>query len=573
MPTDSAKVIEVAHEQGSVMPADVVGREVRDGGAILPPSAVVLAPRALEVLVRSLTYTPTIIKQVLRQGEGGDLGEQLRMFVKMIEGDAHLSGIVETRSRLIAQAEYALAPPRGLEEDSRALAAVSYCEAVLDSLNGFSDALGLLNRGQVLGFQALEVEWADVVPIALHLVPETEWRWETGVGLQYRNLKGEWKQAEPDRFVINSPLGFSTNIARRGVMRRLCYPWVLKNYATMDWAAFVEIFGVPPRWAKYPTTWKEGDPRIATIHDALEAMAASGTLAVPDSVELGALAAGGRAGTNSPHELFVEWADRQMSKAVLGQTLTTDTSGSTGTYAAAKVHNEVRLDMAQGDAMTVGHVVRRDLLAPIVGYGLGWDWPVPMMAIRIEDPDEEARQADKLDKAVNKLGLPVPAAEARAQLRIRAPEQVDGTDPSDPEYAEEILPGERQQPSASVVVPELPAGGAAALAAHRHGHALARDQVADDVQLTNDALAAMGAEDWRKLSDGFLTEDVRELLRRNPDLTFDQALERIQALYRTAPVDALAEHLLQFMTASDVNGRAEVDHEAGNIRPEEGGTT
>ena len=47
---------------------------------------------------------------------------------------------------------------------------------------------------------------------------------------------------------------------------------------------------------------------------------------------------------------MAEFCNREMSKAVLGQTLTTDTAGATGTYSTGRVHAQVRRDLVQADA-------------------------------------------------------------------------------------------------------------------------------------------------------------------------------------------------------------------------------
>ena len=52
-------------------------------------------------------------------------------------------------------------------------------------------------------------------------------------------------------------------------------------------------------------------------------------------------------GGDTLFENMARWADEQTSKAVLGQTTTTDDGGS---RAQATVRNEVRLDIAKWDA-------------------------------------------------------------------------------------------------------------------------------------------------------------------------------------------------------------------------------
>jgi phage gp29-like protein len=75
--------------------------------------------------------------------------------------------------------------------------------------------------------------------------------------------------------------------------------------------------------------------------------------------------AASRSGGANPYQLMADFCNREMSKAVLGQTLTTDTSGSTGTYAAASVHAQVRRDLVEADAQALAVTLREQLLRPL----------------------------------------------------------------------------------------------------------------------------------------------------------------------------------------------------------------
>ena len=65
---------------------------------------------------------------------------------------------------------------------------------------------------------------------------------------------------------------------------------------------------------------------------------------------------------------LAEWLDRQTSKAVLGQTMTTDDGSS---QAQATVHNEVRHDILKSDARQLANTLNRDLIQPYVDLNFG----------------------------------------------------------------------------------------------------------------------------------------------------------------------------------------------------------
>lgn len=56
--------------------------------------------------------------------------------------------------------------------------------------------------------------------------------------------------------------------------------------------------------------------------------------------------------------------NEQISKAILGQTLTSDSGG--GSYAQSKTHDEVRHDLTVADAKALAVTIRRDIIRPLV---------------------------------------------------------------------------------------------------------------------------------------------------------------------------------------------------------------
>ena len=65
--------------------------------------------------------------------------------------------------------------------------------------------------------------------------------------------------------------------------------------------------------------------------------------------------------TQDLYERFCEYIDRQVSKAVLGQTLTSDLPRGAGSRAAAQVHDGVRRDILGADARRPAATLTRDL--------------------------------------------------------------------------------------------------------------------------------------------------------------------------------------------------------------------
>jgi phage gp29-like protein len=78
-----------------------------------------------------------------------------------------------------------------------------------------------------------------------------------------------------------------------------------------------------------------------------------------------------QSGSAELYQGFCEYLDAQVSKAVLGQTLTTEMSQAGGSRAAAEVHQQVRADILNADARRLCGTLARDLVRPIVDLNIG----------------------------------------------------------------------------------------------------------------------------------------------------------------------------------------------------------
>ena len=139
-----------------------------------------------------------------------------------------------------------------------------------------------------------------------------------------------------------------------------------------------------------------------------------------------------------PFQHLLEFLNREISKAWLGQTLTTDIAGQQGSFAAASVHEFVRQDILGGDVRGEGRTIRRQLLAPMTRFRFGPEAPVPFFRRQADTAKDATELAGVLDMAVNQLGMRVPEEWTRRMLGI--PEAGDG---------EGVLTGDRSGGRAS----------------------------------------------------------------------------------------------------------------------------
>jgi len=127
---------------------------------------------------------------------------------------------------------------------------------------------------------------------------------------------------------------------------------------------------------------------------------------------------GSSAGKPGHAELY-ETMGREMSKAIVGQTLTTQ-EGKNGTQALGKVHNEVRKDIRDADALHVAMVISRDLIAPMIVLNFGANAPIPEFRFITEESKDLLALSTGLKMAVDS-GLPIPQAWGYELLGVPAP--------------------------------------------------------------------------------------------------------------------------------------------------------
>lgn len=167
-------------------------------------------------------------------------------------------------------------------------------------------------------------------------------------------------------------------------------------------------------------------------------------------------------GASMPQAVLVQKAEEACHKAILGQTLTSDTSAHGGSLAQAKVHAGVRAELVLQKAEFVCEILNQQLIPAIVRANFGRTEGVPMPELRCKLPQEQ-HTADVLNywKTVKEMGVPFKKSEFH-----------DSTGISMPGEGDEVYGGEQQGPLPGVEVepqqqseeeedddPEPPGGG------------------------------------------------------------------------------------------------------------------
>lgn len=144
-------------------------------------------------------------------------------------------------------------------------------------------------------------------------------------------------------------------------------PWVLyKRNSVGDWSQFSEVFGMPIQEYTYDSDDEESRQRA--IDDASNA----GSLAVfvhGKDTTLNLVEAGNKTGSADVYERLVETCNKEISKAILLNTLTTESS-STGTQALGTVHKKSEDKVTQSDRQSILDVLNYDMSDIFLSMGI-----------------------------------------------------------------------------------------------------------------------------------------------------------------------------------------------------------
>jgi phage gp29-like protein len=294
---------------------------------------------------------------------------------------------------------------------------------------------------------------------------------------------------------------------------------MFKAYTQRDWAIFQQTFGQPIRIGKYGSGATEADKD--TLYRAVANIAGDCAAIVPESMAIEFIESKNVGSGADLYEKRATYLDRQVSKAVLGQTATTD--AVTGGLGSGKEHRQVQEDIERADAKALSAIINRDLIVPWMQLDHGPLAKYPRLRIGRPDERDIEQLVDSVDKLVPK-GLRVGKSWMNDQLGI-----------PDPGKDEELL----TVPTTSPPPPPLPP----ALQSTQP----ARDEV--------DALAT-AAENIAQGGTDAMIDYIRGLVDSAPSL---QAVQ--EALIKRKPDMPTAQltRLMQVaMAMAELSGRADI---------------
>lgn len=329
--------------------------------------------------------TPDRLASILRESENSSPMRYLELAEEMEEKDLHYLGVLGTRKRAVAQLEITVKAGSDETADQKAADMVREWLERDELETDLIDILDAIGKG----FSRTEIVW-DMTATAWTPV-RLEWRdprWFTFDPIDGRtpllvdggasgNAYGE--PLPPFKYICHDHKAKSGLPIRGGLARAAAWGYLFKNYALKDWVAFAEIFGLPMRVGKYGAG--ETEENIRRLMQAVTDIGSDAAAVIPQSMMIEFITAGGATGSVDLYEKLCDYLDKQVSKATLGQTATTDASPGAGLSGSGAEHGDVRDDIKRSDAKQLAATINRDLVTPYVRLNLGQDVKPPKLVI------------------------------------------------------------------------------------------------------------------------------------------------------------------------------------------------
>ena len=364
--------------------------------------------------------TPMRLARILQEADAGDVLRQMELFEEMEEKDPHLFSQLQTRKNAVTGLDFEIIP-FGDEERDKAIA--DFIQEQLSSIEGFEDMETDLLDAIGKGFAVSEIMWGydegHVVVQDIKARHQKRFFWDS-LDDSFKVRTEEFPEGvllPENKFIVHKYKARSGHTSRAGILRVVAWMYLFKNYDIKDWVSFAEVYGLPLRLGKYQPGASEAD-KLALMQ-ALIQIGADAAGIIPDGTTIDFITTE-KTSSSDLYERLARYCDEQISKAVLGQTLTSDSGG--GSYAQSKTHNDVRHDLTVADCKALASTLRRDLIRPLCLFNFGEDKRIPYIRFDCEESEDLTQTAEILGILIEKTGLRVPTSFIYKKFSIPEPE-------------------------------------------------------------------------------------------------------------------------------------------------------
>lgn len=316
------------------------------------------------------------------------LGQDISIYRELLS-DAQVNATVESRTSGVRSLSWEI--DRGKAKSREA----KFIENIFENLK-LDQILTDIIDGALYGYKPIEINWRSVdnkwIPMAVVGKPSRWFRFGDNNELLFITREAPQGIPVPQRkFLLARRHPEYDNPYGDAVLSKCFWPVTFKKGGLKFWVRFTEKYGMPWMLGKYP----EGTSNAVKkeMLDGLESLVQDAIGIIPENSTLEMLEHKGTASAQL-YKMLLDFCNAEISKAVLSQTLTTEI-GSTGSYAAAQEHGEIRQDVVDGDRRMAEEVLN-ELISWIVELNFGERHDRPTFTMyQEEDVDQALAERDK----------------------------------------------------------------------------------------------------------------------------------------------------------------------------------
>lgn len=330
-------------------------------------------------------------------------GKGLKIYDE-IERDCHAFAVLQKRKLAIVAREWQILPASSSSLDKKAAILV---DEQLKNIKFDQVCLKMLDA-TLKGYSVGEIIWttngSEIVASKIKVKPQRRFIFDEEQQPRLVTLNNLFpgEPLPPRKFIVHrygekgddNPYGL-------GLGYSLFWPVFFKRQNITSWLTFVDKFASPTAMGEYPNGTSDADQK--KLLNSLGAMASEAGIIVPQGMIVKFLEAA-RSESIDTYERLSRYMDEQISECVLGETLSTNI-GNSGSLAAAKIHNEVRLELAKGDSDLLSDTLNKSLIQWIVELNLPGANP-PKLWRNFAD-GEDLKTRSEMDKNLTAMGFTV----------------------------------------------------------------------------------------------------------------------------------------------------------------------
>lgn len=361
---------------------------------------------------------PVLLAQILREADHGNPIRYLELAEQIEERDPHYLGVLSTRKRSVSQIDVSVESASDSAEDvARADMVREWLkrDELTEDLFAILDAVGKGYSFTLIDWDLSEGQW---MPKTLERQDPRWFRFQRGDLMTPVKITDNGSEAplDPFRYIFATIAAKSGLHLRSGLARVAAWGWMFKAFTLRDWSIFTQTYGQPLRLGKWHQGASEKEKDL--LFQAVANIAGDCAAIIPAGMEIVFVESKTVGASADLYEKRADWLDRQISKAVLGQTATTDAIA--GGHAVGREHRQVQEDIERADCKALAAILNRDLIRPWMDLEFGPSKAYPRLKIERPEAEDLAGLSSALEKLVP-LGLEVEASEIRDRFGLSEP--------------------------------------------------------------------------------------------------------------------------------------------------------